>query len=429
MTRDKRYTQTQDLHRTMVGDPTILKSVGLDDIAVMGGGVQGIVFQSRTKSNKAYKLLLTDIQSDEAPKGVAPVNSALYHIEGGLTINDNYTVLLRPDQAIHLQSAMGEIVYLGMVKGLSNVQQINTESVNGYNQPLPERKLLTVNQQFATLYSFTKIPGETLEHHLTKKDLSPLELLQIQKDISKARFGIASRGIVHRDIKPSNIIITPEKEAHLIEFGVSYALDSKKLPDPVRDRFNLVSNTQLIRNIVRGTLPYVPPEVIPSLEHPFGIITPQVDMFAQGAIFFRTITDKTPIEDLVKNTFKHQKDYLRAICDYNNKQWVAHRDILAKEINGELAEAVAYLFHPDFYRRSDHRFTWILDQIISGREQYERSEQIQVPKNFQNEKSQEVGVVNEDAATLPMSQEFFARTLPNITPPEFQPSQAQQTSP
>ena len=30
MNRDKKYTQTQDLHRTMVGDPTILKSVGLD---------------------------------------------------------------------------------------------------------------------------------------------------------------------------------------------------------------------------------------------------------------------------------------------------------------------------------------------------------------------------------------------------------------
>ena len=412
-----------------MGDPTILKSVGLDDIAVVGGGVQGVVFQNKTHQNKAYKLLLTDIQSDEAPIGIIPVDSALYHIEGGLTINNRYTILLKPDQAIHLQSAMGEIVYLGMVKGLPNVQQIDTKTVAGYDTPLPERKLLTVNQQFATLYSFTKIPGETLEHHLVKKDLSPLELLQIQKDLSKARFGIASRGIVHRDIKPSNIIITPEGEAHLIDFGVSYALESKNLPDPVKDRFNLVSNTQLIRHIVRGTLPYVPPEVIPSLEHPFGIITPQVDMFAQGAMFFRTITGQTPIEDLVKDTFKQQKDFLRAICDYSNKQWVTHRDTLAKEMNGELAESVAYLFHPDFYRRSDHRFAWILDQIISGKEQYEKSERIQVPNFFQDDKSQEAGVVNEDAATLPMSQDFFARTLPDITPPESQPFQVQQTSP
>ncbi len=90
-------------------------------------------------------------------------------------------------------------------------------------------------------------------------------------------------GVVHRDVKPSNILVTPEGEAKLADFGIAKAADLTALTG---------THTML------GTTGYMAPE---------GKATPQADLYALGCVAYEMLTGappfegETPAEVLVKH--------------------------------------------------------------------------------------------------------------------------------
>ncbi|MCT7979532.1 serine/threonine protein kinase [Laspinema olomoucense] len=116
-----------------------------------------------------------------------------------------------------------------------------------------------------------KKAGKTLEE--TIENQGPISetvagkwLAQLMEIVST----IHHEGLVHRDIKPSNLILTPDGQVQLIDFG------------SVADRHS--------RSTRVGTSGYAPPEQL------LGDTQPQSDFFAIARTFLYALTGLTPLD-------------------------------------------------------------------------------------------------------------------------------------
>lgn len=92
-----------------------------------------------------------------------------------------------------------------------------------------------------------KVEGKNLELLLSEhKCLMQDEALDVIRQIAAGLQAAKNAGVLHRDMKPGNIIITPEGQAKVLDFGLS--LDDR--PDAVREE------------IIWATPFYVPPETL-----------------------------------------------------------------------------------------------------------------------------------------------------------------------
>ena len=86
------------------------------------------------------------------------------------------------------------------------------------------------------------------------------------------------QGVIHRDIKPQNVVITPEGEAVLVDFGLV------KLWDPADPRTKTV-----MRGV--GTPEYAPPE---QWGMPGHHTDPRSDLYSLGATLYHALTGQAP---------------------------------------------------------------------------------------------------------------------------------------
>ena len=64
------------------------------------------------------------------------------------------------------------------------------------------------------------VPGGTLQDRL-KRPISMDEALRVTREIADALSYAHRHGVIHRDVKPSNILLTPEEQAVLTDFGIA----------------------------------------------------------------------------------------------------------------------------------------------------------------------------------------------------------------
>jgi eukaryotic-like serine/threonine-protein kinase len=94
-------------------------------------------------------------------------------------------------------------------------------------------------------------------------------LLQVLSGLGYAH----GQGVIHRDIKPSNILITPEGQARIADFGIA--------------RLNHTSLTQA--GVMLGTPQYMAPEQ--TLEAP---VDHRADLFSVGVILYELLAGRSP---------------------------------------------------------------------------------------------------------------------------------------
>ena len=101
------------------------------------------------------------------------------------------------------------------------------------------------------------VEGQPLSELISGEEL-PLETtLRYGRQLASALAHAHERGVVHGDLKPSNIIITPEGDVKILDFGLARKSDPGEF-----DRQTLETMSAESRPGLGGTLPYMAPEQI-----------------------------------------------------------------------------------------------------------------------------------------------------------------------
>lgn len=123
------------------------------------------------------------------------------------------------------------------------------------------------------------VDGVPIRDHVMARHLNVKETLQLFLKVSGAVSFSHRNLIVHRDIKPANILVTPDGEPKLLDFGLARLGDTGTGDDRTQTAF------------VALTPAYASPEQL--LEQP---ITTSTDIYSLGVVLYELLSGKRPYE-------------------------------------------------------------------------------------------------------------------------------------
>ena len=131
------------------------------------------------------------------------------------------------------------------------------------------------------------VPGRPLNELIAHGGMTTSDVLRYGAQIASALAAAHAAGIVHRDIKPANIVVTPESQVKVLDFGVA------KLLEPVN--VNTVSETRArpartAEGAVVGTVSYMSPEQMRG-----AVVDGRSDLFSLGLVLYEMATGRLPI--------------------------------------------------------------------------------------------------------------------------------------
>jgi serine/threonine-protein kinase len=119
------------------------------------------------------------------------------------------------------------------------------------------------------------VPGESLAKIIERDTQVPVEkVLDIISQTARALQAAHERGLIHRDIKPGNLLITPDHQVKITDFGIAR----------VADQVALTATGQ-----VMGTVQYLAPEQATGKP-----ATAATDIYALGVVAYESLTGKRP---------------------------------------------------------------------------------------------------------------------------------------
>ena len=132
-----------------------------------------------------------------------------------------------------------------------------------------------VNDQVAMVMEF--IEGQDLQMKMRSSwPRRPVEGIDYVRQVLAALEYAHARSVIHRDIKPSNIVITPDGDAKLLDFGLA---------------FNTTDASSTRPGHVLGTLHYMSPEQVRGER-----VDARADLYSTGAMLYEILTGRTPFQ-------------------------------------------------------------------------------------------------------------------------------------
>jgi len=118
--------------------------------------------------------------------------------------------------------------------------------------------------------------GESLASRLERGSLPIGDAVALATQIASGLARAHAQGIIHRDIKPANIIVTADKQAKIVDFGLA----------KLTDRTVLTQEGSTV-----GTVSYMSPEQAQG-----GDVDHRADVWALGVVLYEMVTGRRPFE-------------------------------------------------------------------------------------------------------------------------------------
>jgi serine/threonine-protein kinase len=134
-----------------------------------------------------------------------------------------------------------------------------------------------VGQDQDSLYiAMEFLEGISLDKIIEEKRLNIEEIIELGVQVAEALDYAHQQGVIHRDIKPANIVLTPDSQIKITDFGIA------RIEDPEGTR-------QTQAGDILGTPSYMSPEQVQGR-----VVDGRSDLYSLGVILYELLTGKRP---------------------------------------------------------------------------------------------------------------------------------------
>ena len=166
---------------------------------------------------------------------------------------------------------------------LAQLEHPNIAGISGLEEATPEGQ-----QHPISFLVMQYAEGETLEARIKAGPLPLGDALEIALQIARALEAAHDKGIVHRDLKPANVVLGPDGNVKLLDFGLAKAYSASAGGSVSPDLTNsptLLGGTRM--GVILGTAGYMSPEQARGK-----VVDRRTDVWAFGCVLFEMLTGR-----------------------------------------------------------------------------------------------------------------------------------------
>jgi TolB-like protein/Tfp pilus assembly protein PilF/tRNA A-37 threonylcarbamoyl transferase component Bud32 len=131
------------------------------------------------------------------------------------------------------------------------------------------------------------VEGQSLSDRVAHGALPVEEVLRYGQQLAGALAHAHARGVVHRDFKSANVVVTPEGQVKVLDFGLAKRLAG----DEIADAATASRQSLTEAGVLAGTLAYMAPEQLRGRP-----ADARSDIWALGIVLYELATGKRPFE-------------------------------------------------------------------------------------------------------------------------------------
>ena len=176
------------------------------------------------------------------------------------------------------------------------------------------------------------VEGETLRASLLRRKLELKRAVEFAAQVASGLAAAHKTGIIHRDIKPDNMVVTPNGQIKILDFGLAKLVERERESSAINELTTayMHSGDATTPGTILGTVSYMSPEQARG-----ETLDQRTDIFSLGVVLYEMVTGERPFKG------KSAIDTLHAIINQEPAPATEFNLQLPPELSDILAKALA----------------------------------------------------------------------------------------